>query len=78
MTTRFVGDTFLFENKNHRHDKNIHINTLANETIEFISEVQMRELKLGENWKFIIVSNELHIQSKDEAGIFQTRLKLGD
>jgi len=75
---RFVGDTFLFENKNKRHDKNIHITTLANETIEFINPVQHKELKLEENWRFVIVSNELHIQSKDEAGIYQTRLKLGN
>jgi len=75
---RFVGDTFLFENKNKRHDKNIHITTLANETIEFINPVQHKELRLEENWRFVIVSNELHIQSKDEAGIYQTRLKLGN
>lgn len=79
MTTRFVGDTFLFENKTQRHDKNVHINTLANETIEFIAPVQFSsQFQLGENWKFIIISNELHIMKKDLDGVFRSKLKIGE
>lgn len=77
MTTTFTGDTFLFENRYHKGDKHITLASHAGNEFEFKNPVKINEFKLGENWRILEISNELHFQVKNEE-TYITKLKIGN
>ena len=77
MSTVFSGDTFIFENKYQKGDKNIHMASHAGNEFEFQNPIKVDVFKLGNNWRIIEFSNELHIQFNDN-GTYITKLRLGN
>lgn len=78
MSTVFSGDIFIFENRYKKGDKNIHLASHAGNEFEFKNPIKTDIFKLGENWRVLEISNELHFQVKNEAGTYITKLKIGN